>query len=600
MKRLILLLNICCIVLNTACAARQYDVIIVGGTPAGIMAAISAARMEKSALILERSGHIGGLPANGLGATDIDTRGATTGCFLEFTESIRTYYVEKYGADSQQVKDCKEGYYFEPHVAEFVFEQMLATYPQITVLKNRQFDVLPKNITVNNDCIKTIRVVNRSTIKDETYSASVFIDATYEGDLAAAAGVPYKLGREAQAEHNEVGAGKIYKFWDGPEIDSLSTHEGDSAIQAYNFRLNLTKRPDLKIDFTKPDSYNRNEYISLIDDLEFNRRQDVGPMKQGIAVVVNSVTIPNGKVDANNQHAALISTDLPQENYHWPEADWQWRDKFSQRLKSYIQGLLYFAATDSELPESFRKQVCEWGFSNDEYGDNGNFPRQVYVREGRRIVGLHLFTTNDALPVKEGQRPPVYPSSITAGHYSLDSHATRKREEGIPVLEGFLSYKTKPYTIPMEVIIPTKVNNLLCPVPVSGTHIGFSTLRMEPCWMAMGQASGIMAAIMMSENVAAKDIPVCEVQKKLLKQKATLIYFEDVKLSDPDFVMVQVMGLQGYFPTYRAELDRVIESDVLDRWQKACTVKLNAQAGVTTRRDVIKQIYHNLENNTNR
>ncbi|MEJ7557470.1 MAG: FAD-dependent oxidoreductase [Pedobacter sp.] len=576
----------------TAYSQKKFDVIVVGANPGGITSAIAAAKLGKKVLVLERTNHIGGLPANGLGATDIDTRGATTGLFLEFVQRIKAYYVQTYGEGSQQVKDSSDGYHFEPSVAEKVFLAMIGEQPNITVLKRRQFDASGENIVVERAVVKSIRVTNRDSKKIEQYTAAVFIDGTYEGDLAAAAGIPFSVGREGKRQYNEIGAGKIYKFWDGPVIDSLTTHEADTAIQAYNYRVNLTKLAVKKVPFLKPVKYDRSEYVSLIADISENRQQAVGAMKTGIDVIVNSVVIPNGKVDANNQHAALISTDLPEENYRWPKADWAWRDDFALRLRSYIQGLLYFAANDKALPADFRARVNEWGLANDEYKDNGNFPRQVYVREGRRIIGRHIFTANDALPVKGEERPPIYKRSISAGHYSLDSHATLKREEGKPVLEGFLSYKTKPYTMPLEVMYADKIKNVLCPVPVSGTHIGFSTLRMEPCWMALGQAAGVTAALMQRDNVAAKDVPILEVQKILLQQKATLIYFEDVSIKDPDFAMSQLLGLNGYLPGFKAKLDDTIDTETVSKWEQLSGLKLPLNVKASTRRAVLKQIYN--------
>lgn len=572
-------------------AQTKFDVVVVGANPGGLTAAIAAAKLGKKVLVLERTDHIGGLPANGLGATDIDTRGATTGLFLEFVQRIKAHYIKTYGEGSAQVKDSRDGYHFEPSVAEKVFLAMVKEQPNIMVLKRRQFDALTKNIVIEKGSVRSISVTNRDNNKVEQYSASVFIDGTYEGDLAAAAGIPFKVGREGQKEHNEIGAGKIYKFWDGPVIDSLSTHEADTAIQAYNYRVNLTKIATKKVPFTKPSQYNRNEYLSLVTDVLESRQQAIGEMKTGIAVVVNSVVIPNGKVDANNQHAALISTDLPEENYRWPKADWAWRDNFALRLRSYLQGLLYFAGNDPALPATFRAQVSEWGYANDEYQDNENFPRQVYVREGRRIIGEHVFTANDALPVDGNERPPVYSRSVTAGHYSLDSHATLKREEGKPVLEGFLSFKTKPYTVPVEVMYASKIKNVLCPVPVSGTHIGFSTIRMEPCWMALGQAAGVTAALMQRDHVAAKDVSISEVQKILLQEKATLIYYEDVNLTDPDFTMIQLMGLAGYLPGFKANLDQKSDEESLAKWRQISGIKLSTKALNQTRRTVLKEIY---------
>lgn len=590
MKKIILLSCLFLTFFVAFAQKKQYDLVVVGANPGGIMAAISAAKLGKTVLLLERTNHIGGLPANGLGATDIDTRGATTGLFLEFVQRIKAHYVNQYGAQSQQVKDSRDGYHFEPSVAEKVFLAMLAEQPKVTVLKMRQFDASPKNIVLQNGNVKSITVTNRETKKIEKYSGNIFVDGTYEGDLAAAAGAPFRVGREGRKEYNEIGAGVVYKFWDGPEVDSLTTHKADTAIQAYNYRVNLTKNAAQKVDFVKPSSYNRNEYSSLVDDVKLGRQQAIGPLKSGIDMVVNSVGIPNGKVDANNQHAALISTDLPEENYYWPKANWAWRDQYAERLRSYTLGLLYFAAHDDALPQEFRTKVQQWGLAKDEYQDNQNFPRQVYVREGRRIVGLHVFNANDALPVSGGERPPVYAKSITAGHYSLDSHATRKRENGKPVLEGFLSYKTKPYTVPLEVIIPQKVNNLLCPVPVSGTHIGFSTLRMEPCWMAMGQAAGVTASLMLDQKTLAKDIPAVAIQNILIDQKATLIYVEDVRLNDPDFKMVQLLGLKGYLPSFKANLNEKISAETLKNWEKLAGQKLSFTEN-NTRREVLQHIF---------
>jgi hypothetical protein len=592
-----IIITLCLSIIYLACNGQtRFDVLVLGANPGGLTTAIAAAKLGKTVLILERTNHIGGLPANGLGATDIDTRGATTGLFSEFVSRIKSYYVVQYGANSQQVKDCRDGYHFEPSVAERVFLQMLAECPQIKVLKHRQFDALAKNLKLERQVIKSIMVTNRDNKKTEKYDASIFIDATYEGDLAAAAGAPFRVGREDGKEYNEIGAGKVYKFWEGPEIDSLTTHKGDTTIQAYNYRVNLTKVADKKVDFMKPAKYNRNEYISLVQDVLQGRQQAIGTMKSGIDVIVNSVGIPNGKVDANNQHAALISTDLPEENWYWPKANWAWRDAFAERLRSYILGLFYFAANDEALPLEFRNQVKQWGLAKDEYQDNGNFPRQVYVREGRRIVGLHVFTANDALPSKGAERPPVYGSSITSGHYSLDSHATYKREEGKPVLEGFLSYKTKPYTIPLEVMIPQKVKNLLCPVPVSGTHIGFSTLRMEPCWMAMGQAAGVTASLMIDRKTNAKQLPVNVIQNILLNQQATLIYYEDVLMTDAMFKIVQKLGLKGYLPGYKARLQDVADEATIKEWEMKADIKLSLKESSPSRGQVLKQIYNQLSN----
>lgn len=602
-------------------AQKSYDLVIVGGNPGGIMSAISAARMGKTSVILERTEYIGGLPGNGLGATDIATRGATTGLFREFVDRIKQHYVDTYGVGSEQVKMASDGYHFEPSAAAKVFVQMLDEQKdKITVLTMRQFDAEKENIILANDKVERISVLNRNTGQTEIYAGKVFLDATYEGDLGAAAGIPFRVGREGASEFNEPGAGRVYKYWRGKEGPG-STFDRDNAVQSYNYRLCLTNDPKNRVEIGKPAHYNREEYASMVEDvwrgnhtqwqmesvtpemMEENRKHIAAgnPTKipgdvWGIAKITNIVHVPNKKTDANNQHATFLSTDLPEENWPWPTASWEWRDRFAQRLREYTEGLFWFAQNDPELPQHFREAAKEWGLAKDEYTDNGNFPRQVYVREGRRFEGLYFFTANDALPVAAGGRPPVHASSITASHYALDSHAVRKREQGRVHLDGFLSYPSAVYTVPYGVIVPKEVDNLLLPVPVSGSHIGFSTLRMEPCWMALGEAAGIASALAIDHRMKMKNVPVDELQEQLINQKATLLYFKDVDYTDPEFKMVQKLGLKGYLPEWEARLQDSIDKETLSKWKGLSNLKLDdVEIGKTTRLAVLRTIFQSLK-----
>ncbi len=615
MRYVVFILSFFCLQTTLIAQQNTYDLVIVGGTPGGIMTAISAAREGKTAVILERTGHIGGLPANGLGATDIATRNATTGLFREFVDRVKQHYIDTYGPDSEQVDVCSDGYHFEPSVGARVFDDMLAGYTnKITILKMRQFDAEPRNIDMKNDRMVAIRIFNRETKQVETYTGNIFVDATYEGDLGAAAKVPFRIGREGKSEFGEPGAGQVYKYWAGTEQD-CSTFEPDNAVQAYNYRLCLTNNPANRVAISKPAGYNRDEYVSIIEDvwtgrttntkmtgvtsemMEENRRNiKAGNISTlpgdvwGIARVTNIVHVPNMKTDANNQHDAFLSTDLPEENWPWPTSGWDWRDRFAERLKNYMLGLFWFVQNDKELPKHFREACLEWGLSKDEYTDNGYFPRQVYVREGRRFEGEYFFTANDALPVAPGKRPPLHGNSITASHYALDSHAVRKREAGKVHLDGFLSYATAVYTVPFGVIVPQKVDNLLIPVPVSGSHIGFSTLRMEPCWMALGEAAGIAASLAIDANNKVKNVDIEALQEKLIKQKSTLIYYRDVAIGDPDFAMVQQMGLRGYLPDWEADLDAAVNEETAVLWKSLS--QQNITKG-SNRREVLRAIYKN-------
>ena len=612
---------------------NNFDVVVVGGTPAGIMAAIAAEREGKYVLLLERTDHIGGLPANGLGATDLATRGATGGLFAEFIQRIRNHYIATYGENSQQVIDSSDGYHFEPSVAEMVFEQMLSEHANITVLRMMQFDAEPRYVSKIGETIHSIIVLNRITNERELYRGKIFIDATYEGDLAAASGVPYHVGREGADEFGEPFAGRLYKHWAGPKSDN-STGLGDNAVQAYNYRMPLTNLPENRVPFTRPANYNRNEYLSLIDDVITGRHTGVemiyvtdedrlenesrieeglppyipGGYDQlnGIGRLTNQVTVPNGKTDSNNQHLAFISTNLPEENWPWPTSDWEWRDRYAERLKNYIMGLFWFAQNDPDLPDWFKENTSAWGLSLDEYQDNDHFPRQVYVREGRRIKGMHFFTAHDAIPEQQGMRPPVYHSSITASHYALDSHSTRKREKGQIHLEGFFSsganvnyhpyhgnLGTRPYTVPYGVVVPQNVSNLLVPVAVSGTHVGFSTLRMEPCWMALGEAAGVAAVLAINDRVPVQHISISRMQHLLLLNGAVLIYFTDTGPEHENFKALNYFGIRGFITDWEAKPDEPVAQQEAETWirQSGATGTIQYDAGITTRGQLLQLLY---------
>jgi hypothetical protein len=530
--------------------AESFDVVIVGGTPGGVAAAVAAAKAGCRVVLLERTGHVGGLPVNGLGATDIATRGATGGFFADFVARVRQYYVEQYGPDSQQVKVSKDGHHFEPHVAGIVLDQLIASAgPKLSVRLHRQFDASPVNVSLTGGRLTEITLTDTQSRTPERYSGKVFVDATYEGDLAAAAGAPYRVGRESRQDHDEFMAGRLYKAWGSSEMElPASDGMGDNAVQAYNYRICLTDDPKLYVPIEKPEGYNRREFAGLIDDILENRfaGQIFGEMElDGIGRVTNMVALPNRKTDANNQHNAFVSTDLPEENWPWPTSGWDWRDAYAVRLREYSLGLLWTVQNDPALPADFKQRCRRWGLTQDEYQDNRHFPRQVYVREGRRIMGEYLFTAHDARPADLAKRPPIHRNSITASHYALDSHAVRKREPRRSHLDGFFSYRSMPYTVPYGVMIPQKVDGLLTPVPVSATHVGFSTMRMEPCWMALGQAAGTAAALCVAGNIMPRKLNVRSLQQELLKQNAILVYFRNSKPGDPGNPEKQLAALDS-------------------------------------------------------
>lgn len=536
----------------------QADVLICGATPCGISAAIAAARGGCSVILVDRNAHIGGLMANGLGATDLKTRGAIGGIFLEYVHAVRGYYAKEYGEGSPQVTACNDGYFFEPHVAETLFTRMLAAEPGITVVKNAELVGVDKH----GRNIRLARFKDRESGETVAFGASRFVDATYEGDLAAMAGVPFRVGRESRKEHGEPYAGVVY--WDYRNktyYEDLSTGEGDNRIQAYNYRLCMTRTPENRVMVEKPAQYNPDEYRII------TRQVRLGKLKS-FEDVVNPVAMPNGKTDTNNHTIPLLSTDLPVENYPYPTASWQWRDSFAERLRSYTLGLIYFCQHDLSLPEWFLKDAGQWGLAKDEYTDNGNFPRQIYVREARRIDGDYSFTAQDVL-VRPGEtRPHVQEASVACGSYEIDSHPTRKYEPGVPVLEGLLGLWdfSWVYQVPYGVMLPQKVDNLLVPCAVSSTHMGFSTIRMEPCWMALGQAAGTAANLSLKQNIQPRKVDLESLQRRLLADKAVLMYFQDVTADSPNAAAIQFFGSRGAFNTYETRETRAVDRATAALW----------------------------------
>jgi hypothetical protein len=422
------------------------------------------------------------------------------------------------------------------------------------------------------------------------------VDATYEGDLAASSGVPFTVRREGKKDYGEEGAGVYFQAWESDKVGEGSTGEGDDAIQAYNYRMCLTDHPENRIDITQPVNYDRNEYVSLIDDLKYDRKPGEHSYEMewdGIGRVTNIVELPNGKTDANNQHLAFISTDLPEENWPWPTADWAWRDQFALRLREYTLGLLWFIQNDPEVPEPFRTNARKYGLAADEYVDNGNFPRQVYVREGRRIIGESIFLAHDAFPETPGGRPPVHPDSVTASHYAIDSHAVRKRDTTVERdhLDGFLNRRSKPYTVPYGVMVPKKVRNLWVPVAVSSSHLGLGTIRMEPCWMCLGEVAGLAASLASRFRVPARQVPVDILQKELVKRKAMLIYYTDVDMDDSAYEAVQYFALQGVLPGWTADLDQVVTANEFSRWAELAHVSGEACVGKMKRREALMMLW---------
>ena len=517
----------------------QYDIVIYGATSAGIAAAIQSSRMGKSVLLIEPTQRIGGLTTGGLGQTDIGNKQAIGGISREFYQNIRKYYDDpahwKWQEQSEYIDGgqtrTQEGedamWTFEPSAALAVYEQMIAD-EAIELVRGARLD---RENGVEKDGTQITQI---TTENGDVYQGEMFIDATYEGDLMAAAGVDYIVGREANDRYGETYNG--VQLLDGHQFPDdvdpyitpnnpasgllwgISPNElappgsGDTLVQAYNFRICLTDEEDNRIAITEPDNYDPARYELLA------RLFEAQPDMRKINQYFIWSRMPNDKTDINNRGG--FSTDMINWSHAYPEASYDEREAIIKAHEDYTKGLLYFYITDPRVPPVLRQEVQRWGYPRDEYEANGHWSPQLYVREARRMVGEYIMTQANCV----GEEVIDDPVGLAA--YTMDSHNCQRlvtdsqvKNEGNVEVGGF-----PPYPISYRSIIPKQadVSNLLVPVCLSASHIAFGSIRMEPVFMVLGQSAATAAALAMDANVAVQDVNYPQLQKKLQEDKQIL------------------------------------------------------------------------------
>lgn len=563
----------------TACTPGESekpdaDVVVVGGTPAGIMAAIAAARSGVTVTLIEYHDHIGGLSTSGLGKSDIENKDAIAGLFKEFAQSILRHYTEKYGADSDNVKKCRSGYYYEPSVAELVFNRMIADEPNITLYTGYQIE----KVRTQSGKAREATFRNRTDGTLKKLKAAVFVDATYEGDLYALAGAAYRLGRESKSDFNEPHAGRIFFDYNENEFLEGSTGEGDKRIPAYTYRLCMTDDPaNSYVMKSPPSGYNRENYLKYFDDLKEGRLGGPKVFKEGhgyykahfdtMVRVFSFAEIPNRKYDVNTNPRPL-GFPFAEENFNYVEATWEEREKVFEKHRQLAVGLLYFIQNDPEVPEAHRRLANQYHLPLDEFTDNGHFPWQLYVREARRLKGAYLLTENDVTLKPGEERTTIFHDAIIAGEFPIDSFPCSKEPSAdSKVLEGYIGMLPIPaYQLPYRVLIPESIDGIIVPVAASTTHVAYSTLRMEPLWMGIGQAAGTAAALAVKEKSELRDVNVNTLQKQLVANGQILTYFDDLDPDDQAHQAAQFWGSKGFFPSYKADLHQPITGSELSRW----------------------------------
>jgi len=517
-----------------AWAAASFDVVICGGTPSGVAAATNAGREGVSVALVEETHQVGGLTAGGLAHTDFKTFESLSGSWKEFMDRVQEHYKTTYGEGSQPHLDCARGGYYEPHVARKVFEEMLES-AGVTVFLNHQL----VSTTRSGDRVTSATFVPADSSKGYplpkeepsiTLNGSVFIDATYEGDLLAAADVPFRLGTDARSDFNE----------------SLAPVEGNDFIMATNFRVCLSRDPANRLPIPKPDNYNREDYALVIDLLADGTvtRKHIGGPPWRLDDLIRVRPVPNLKSDFNDKMGSPISIKLIEETHAWPDATPAERAEIFDTARNRALGLFWFLGNDPELPDWVRDDMNLWGLPADEFTESGHWTPVLYIREGRRLKGVRVFTQHDTERTG-GPRAKLNRDAIAIGDYSINSHGTHHLPDGS--IGGVLRQGGPPFQIPYGVLVPESVDGLLASVPISASHVGYSALRMEPAWTAMGQAAGLAAAYAVKNDLEVRDVPVRILQNILHGRGAFTIYTADVPAISPYFEVVQFFGTHGFF-----------------------------------------------------
>ena len=489
-------------------ASHPYDVVIMGGTPSAVAAAVAAARQGARVCLVAQNERLGGMMASGLGWTGPGDPDYIGGIAAEVFAEIAAHYRRGYGPESEQYNNCGSGFRSEPHVAEQVFEQLVAT-EKIEVLRGW---VLADCYAERNR-MENITVRHRKTGRQREIGALVFIDATYTGDLFAEAGAPFYLGRESRKVLGEKLAGHIYQDHQSREPLPGGTGAGDSLIQAYTYRLCLTDSAENSAEWPEPENFDPGQYRLLYD---FIRAKGKLTFKDFMIFS----PLPNRKYDIDNNCFCWLSTDLIGASQNYPEATDEERLEIEKRHMEHILGLWKFLRDDPGIPAQLRSQFNRFYPAKDEFADNRHLPFQIYVREARRLHGIYTFSEKDALSdtLKE--------DAVGMGSYPMASHATGQLRPGYPWKEGFFIKPCRPYQITYFIMTPVWVRNLLVSCCVCASHVGYGTLRIEPVFMIMGHAAGVAADLCKKYNCEVDEIPLPELQELLRQQGAILSHAE--------------------------------------------------------------------------
>ena len=534
-------------------ARKQADVVIYGATSAGVAAAVQVSRMGHSVILIEPGQHVGGLTSGGLGFTDSGDKRAIGGISREFYQRIRKHYdnssawTQERPQNYPRYRPADDAMWtFEPKVAEQVFRQML-TEARVELLHGEQLN-RSSGVTVADNQIQQIVMESGLVLAGQQ-----FIDATYEGDLMAAAKVKYTIGREANSVYGETLNGnqvranthnhRFLKPVDPfrvpgdrssvllPGIEDAGAGiegSGDHRVQAYCFRMCMSKSPANRRPFPKPEGYDEQVYELLLRNFE------AGDLR----VPLSPDMMPNLKTDTNNNCA--VSTDYLGGNYRYPEADYAERAAIIRDHERYQKGLMWTLANHPRVPASVRSEMAQWGLPLDEFTDNDNWPHQLYIREARRMVSDYVMIEQDC------RRERMAQDSVGLGSYNMDSHNVRRfvTAEGTVQNEGDVQVSPGgAYLISYRSVVPAKgqVENLAVPVCLAASHIAYGSIRMEPVFMVLGQSVATAAVMALESKCSLQDVPYPSLRARLLRDGQVL----DLPAAIPPKILISRDSLPG-------------------------------------------------------
>ena len=524
---------------SAVAAQDSYDVVVYGATPGGICAAVAARREGARVALVEQSGRVGGIyTAGGMGLTDsffMDVR-MLDGLYEEVHARIDAYYKERGiqyrvpGFRARLPKQPQGRWLHEPKVAELILNRFLQKDGVAVLLQHRL-----SGAEKSRDTIRSVRFANGTVLRSKQ-----FIDATYTGDLMAAAHVEYKVGREARSTYGESLAGKQFlggtlgqhkHIWkvnprgaNGKLLPFVNIEEGelgpeeagDRKISNYNFRVDITDDEKNLVPFTEPPNYDParyellRRYFQVYSDKESDR-------------LMARYALPNRKFDCNDLQDNPIPLGLPGGSWEYPEADYATRAKIEQIHKDYLLGYFWFLLTDPSTPGKFRDSLKGFGLPKDEHVNSGHFPELVYIREGRRMLGEYVMTQNDI------EKRDTKPDSVGIGLGPITIHNVQRVAAADGYYHEGAAHTTydpyaKPYQIPYRCLLPARnqCGNLLVPVCLSASHVAFNSIRLEPTWMMLGQSAGVAAAMAARSGNAVQEVEYPLLRRRLLEQKQVL------------------------------------------------------------------------------